>query len=224
MGGQVAGLAVSWTGRGLLDFPWVLIALHFSAETPILSRPFIGLSFDITHEAVMSKPLRETSRRVVDLEFRVGEIDGVLFLPLARHEDDRGWLVELFRHDELAAEHRPQMAYISQTQPGVARGPHEHVDQTDYFAFIGPGDFKLYLWDRLADSPTCGNRLSRIVGQSDRQAVIIPPGVVHAYKNVSDQPGVVYNAPNRLFAGEGKTQPIDEIRHEDDPNSPFVLD
>jgi hypothetical protein len=27
-----------------------------------------------------------------------------------------------------------------------------------------------------------------------------------------------------LFAGEGKKSPVDEIRHEHDPNSPYTLD
>ena len=74
-------------------------------------------------------------------------IADVLVRPLARHSDGRGWLVELYREDELADALHPVMAYVSQTQPGVARGPHEHVDQSDYFAFIGPGDFELLLWD-----------------------------------------------------------------------------
>jgi len=83
------------------------------------------------------------------------QIADVLFRPLRQHADSRGWLVELYREDELAESLHPVMAYVSQTQPGVARGPHEHVDQTDYFAFIGPGDFELVLWDaaaRLADA------------------------------------------------------------------------
>jgi dTDP-glucose 4,6-dehydratase len=151
-------------------------------------------------------------------------IPGVLLRPLSQHRDSRGWLTELFRHDELDAEVHPAMAYVSQTEPGVARGPHEHVDQTDYFAFVGPGDFRLYLWDARRDSPSYGKRLVRDVGQSNPHAVVIPPGVVHAYQNVSDEPGWVFNAPNRLYAGEGKRDPVDEIRHEDKPGSPYRLD
>jgi dTDP-4-dehydrorhamnose 3,5-epimerase-like enzyme len=52
---------------------------------------------------------------------------------IRKFEDDRGWLTELFRHDELAPEFFPVMAYISSTLPGVTRGPHEHVDQADLF-------------------------------------------------------------------------------------------
>lgn len=81
-------------------------------------------------------------------------IADVVFKPLARHTDSRGWLVELYREDELADAIHPVMAYVSQTEPGVARGPHEHADQTDYFAFIGPGDFELFLWDARQGSPT----------------------------------------------------------------------
>jgi dTDP-4-dehydrorhamnose 3,5-epimerase len=55
-------------------------------------------------------------------------------------------------------------------------------------------------------------------------ALIIPPGVVHAYKNVSSEPGLVFNCPNRLFKGPGRNDRVDEIRHEDDPASPFRLD
>ena len=151
-------------------------------------------------------------------------IDGVIFRPLKRFNDARGWLVELFRKDELAAGDLPRMAYVSETLPGVARGPHEHVDQSDYFAFVGPGDFKLYLWDARPKSPTRGRRQTIVVGQSNMQAVIIPPGVVHAYKNVSDVSGWVFNCPNRLYAGEGRKEPVDEIRHEDAAGSPYVLD
>ncbi|MFH1268712.1 MAG: dTDP-4-dehydrorhamnose 3,5-epimerase family protein [Planctomycetota bacterium] len=156
--------------------------------------------------------------------FREGPIDGVIVRPLARFDDARGWLIELFRADELPAPAHPVMGYLSQTLPGVVRGPHEHREQSDCFAFVGPGDFKLYLWDTREDSPTSGNRQTLLVGESNRQSVIIPPGVVHAYKNIGQAPGLVFNGPNRLYAGEGRKYPVDEIRHEDRPGSPFVMD
>lgn len=156
--------------------------------------------------------------------FREGTIDGVVLRPLKRFQDARGWLIELYREDEIQPAHRPAMAYISQTLPGVARGPHEHRDQSDFFAFVGPGDFKLYLWDTRVGSPTHNVRQTLVAGESNLQAVIVPPGVVHAYKNVSRVPGLVFNAPNRLYAGEGRQHPVDEVRHEDLTESPFVMD
>ncbi|MFH1918729.1 MAG: dTDP-4-dehydrorhamnose 3,5-epimerase family protein [Planctomycetota bacterium] len=156
--------------------------------------------------------------------FREGPIEGVIVRPLARFADARGSLIELYREDELPAPAHPVMGYLSQTLPGVVRGPHEHREQSDCFAFVGPGNFKLYLWDTREDSPTSGNRQTLLVGESNRQSVVIPPGVVHAYKNIGQAPGLVFNGPNRLYAGEGGKQPIDEIRHEDRPGSPFVMD
>jgi dTDP-4-dehydrorhamnose 3,5-epimerase len=156
--------------------------------------------------------------------FVEGTIDGVTLKPLTPYKDHRGWLIELFRDDQLPADLCPVMAYVSETLPGVARGPHEHVDQTDYFAFVGPGDFVLYLWDARPDSPTRGRRMKVAVGESNRQIAIVPPGVVHAYKNVGATPGWVFNAPNRLYAGHGKREPVDEIRHEDKAESEYRLD
>jgi dTDP-4-dehydrorhamnose 3,5-epimerase len=148
----------------------------------------------------------------------------VVIRPLRFYHDARGWLVELFRQDELEPGRWPVMAYVSQTLPGVMRGPHEHGDQTDGFAFLGPSDFRLFLWDTRADSPTRGRRLIVDVGESNPAAVWIPPGVVHAYRNIGSVPGLVFNAPNRLYAGWGKTDPVDEIRHEDAEPGRFPTD
>jgi dTDP-4-dehydrorhamnose 3,5-epimerase len=156
--------------------------------------------------------------------FLDGDIDGVVFRPISPYKDQRGWLAELYREDELPAAQHPVMAYVSETLPGVARGPHEHVDQTDYFAFMGPGDFLLYLWDARPQSPTRGRRMKTTVGESNKLCVIVPPGVVHAYKNVGPRPGWVFNAPNRLYAGSGKRSPVDEIRHEERAAGVYRLD
>ena len=156
--------------------------------------------------------------------FYDGQVYGVDIKPLDLHSDDRGWLVELFRNDRLHTEDQPAMAYISLTRPGVARGPHQHAEQTDHFAFIGPGRFALYLWDIRIDSPTRASKTKIIVGESNRRSILVPPGIVHAYKNIGKTPGLVFNCPNRLYAGPNKTQPVDEIRHEHRPNSPYHLD
>lgn len=158
------------------------------------------------------------------LSYRKGSIHDVTVKPLKKFLDERGWLAELFRSDELAPAIMPAMAYISMTQPGVARGPHEHVDQTDYFCFIGPANFKVYLWDARPGSPTCGVKQVLFAGLDSPAMVVVPPGVVHAYRNVGTENGIVFNGPNRLYAGPGKVEPVDEIRHEEKPDSPFQLD
>ncbi|MDP2877674.1 MAG: dTDP-4-dehydrorhamnose 3,5-epimerase family protein, partial [Holophaga sp.] len=98
------------------------------------------------------------------MNFKKGLIEGVKVTPLKKFVDERGWLAELFRHDEVAEEFHPVMSYISVTLPGVLRGPHEHVDQADLFAWVGPGDFKLTLWDNRKESPTYLNRMEVFLG------------------------------------------------------------
>lgn len=160
--------------------------------------------------------------------FKKGPIDGVHIKPLAFFEDDRGWLSELLREDDIKDELNdasimPTMCYISMTRPGIARGPHEHAQQTDYFAFIS-STFKLVLWDRREGSPTYNNRIVKFCGERNPCYAVVPPGVVHAYKNVGISDGTVINFPNRLFAGWGKKEPIDEIRYEHDPGTPYRVD
>jgi dTDP-4-dehydrorhamnose 3,5-epimerase len=158
------------------------------------------------------------------MQFHPGVIQGVHWHPLKTFHDARGWLCELFRDDDLAVEFNPVMAYISMTQPGVARGPHEHVDQADVFCFLGPSNFKIYLWDRRPDSASYLAKQVEVVGIDRPMRVVVPPGVVHAYKNVGAEPGIVFNCPNRLYKGHGRKDPVDEIRHEDDAGSVYRLD
>ena len=157
------------------------------------------------------------------MRFVEGYIDGVVVYDLKKYHDDRGWLAELFRHDELSSEFHPVMAYISFTKPGVQRGPHEHVDQADLFCFIGPSNFRLRLWDNRSDSATYNHMMSLVVGADDPKAVVVPKGVVHGYKNVGEADGMVINCPNRHYMGEGRREAVDEIRHEDDPDTIYNM-
>ena len=152
-----------------------------------------------------------------------GEIEGVVIRPLKYFSDARGWLTEVFREDELPAPAMmPAMGYVSMTRPGTARGPHEHVHQTDIFVFMS-SDFMLVLWDRREGSPTFNHKMVRHCGEKNPCCAIVPPGVVHAYRNVGDTDGTVLNFPNQLFAGRGKKEPVDEIRYEHDPNTIYKV-
>ncbi len=156
--------------------------------------------------------------------YKEGPIEGLVIRQLTFHQDSRGWLTELFRSDELPLGFQPAMSYASQTLPGASRGPHEHRYQTDLFACFGPGNLRLVAWDARPDSPTCGNRTTLVMGSSSPLIVFIPPGVVHGYRNEGGEPALLFNAPDRLFAGSGRREDVDEIRHEEDPDSPFTLD
>jgi dTDP-4-dehydrorhamnose 3,5-epimerase len=155
--------------------------------------------------------------------FRDGEIKGVIVRKLAKAADSRGWLAELYRNDELDGEFLPTMAYISSTNPGVTRGPHEHREQADFFCFIGPSNFKLRMWDNREDSETFRCVTTIVVGQENPSAVLVPAGVVHAYQNIGETEGIVINCPNKLYRGPGRREEVDEIRHENDSQTIFRM-
>lgn len=156
--------------------------------------------------------------------FTQGEIRDVVVYRIKKFHDDRGWLAELFRHDDLEKEFHPAMSYISFTKAGIQRGPHEHVDQADLFCFIGPSTFNMRMWDNRPDSSTYNNMMSFDAGVDEPMAVVVPKGVVHGYRNIGNVDGMVINCPNRLYMGEGKREPIDEIRHEDDPKTIYRME
>jgi dTDP-4-dehydrorhamnose 3,5-epimerase len=157
-------------------------------------------------------------------QFTGGTIEGMEFRRIGKFGDERGWVRELFRSDDAKASLLPAMCYASLTRPGVTRGPHEHSAQTDWFCFFGPSNFLVVLWDNRLDSPTYNRRMRMIFGEDASHSLIVPPGVVHGYRNVGDCDGLVINLPNRLYMGSGRLEPVDEIRHESDPKSPFKMD
>lgn len=165
----------------------------------------------------------DTPKHLVGMQWRAGEIHDCPIRPMQKYHDERGWLSEFFRNDELDASLHPAMGYISLTKPGIERGPHEHADQSDLFVFFS-GTFRLFLWDARADSPTFGVRQVVDLGEANPASTIVPPGVVHAYRNVGDREALIVNCPNRLYAGRGKSEPVDEIRHEDRDDDLFSMD
>ena len=148
-------------------------------------------------------------------------INDVIIKKLNKYKDERGWLAEIYRADE--DNYQPVMSYVSVTKPGVARGPHEHVYQSDCFVFLGPGSFDLYLWDRRENSKTNGEHIKITVGEDSPTMVIVPPGVVHGYKCVSKTEAWCVNLPDKLYKGRNKTEEVDEIRWETDPDSPYKI-
>ena len=158
-------------------------------------------------------------------KFIDGPIDGVAVTQLSdnAHGDRRGWLAEIYRVDETPCSERPRMAYISLTKPRASRGPHSHQFQTDRFLFASLETLLLYLWDDRPDSKTYRHKMIIPVGGLNRCTVLVPPGVVHGYTNIDALNAVVINFPNRLYCGEDRKEEPDELRYEDDPDTPFKI-
>jgi len=158
------------------------------------------------------------------MNFKKGDIEGVLIKKLTKYTDERGYLVETFREDTLPDRLKPAMSYVSFTKPGISRGPHEHKKQTDIFVFLGPGEFKVKLWDNRKESSTYGNCIEVVGGGKNPITVVVPPGIVHGYRNISQKvAGMVINYPDKLYKGWNKEEEVDEIRHEEAEDE-FYLD
>ena len=95
---------------------------------------------------------------------------------------------------------------------------------SDFFVFIGPGDFELYLWDDRQSSSTYESFSKEVVGESNPVSVLVPPGVVHGYKAITPSGSFSINLPDKLYAGRDKKEKIDEIRHENISTSKFIID
>jgi dTDP-4-dehydrorhamnose 3,5-epimerase len=166
----------------------------------------------------------QSERKIFPVTFKPGVIHDVVVRPIRKHIDERGWLAELFRQDELAEEFYPEMAYISTTLPGVTRGPHAHTKQADLTCFIGSSDFKVRLWDYRPDSETYRNMMTLFAGEDNPLAVLIPKGIVHAYRNIGSTSGLSINCPNKLYRGKGCAEEPDDIRYENDAQTIFRMD
>lgn len=148
----------------------------------------------------------------------ISKIPGVNINPIEFNKDSRGYLTELFRVDQTIP--HIAMGYFSVTYPGISRGPHEHYYQSDCFYFLD-GCIELRLWDNRVGTPLETLEVFYLGSQSPCR-VIIPPRIVHGYRNVSLHPAMVLNFPDRLYKGYDRLSLIDEIRWEDGPDSPFT--
>ena len=153
--------------------------------------------------------------------FEIPGLPGVRVEALPVFKDDRGSLHELFRTDEIPAGFKPVMACSSWSHPGVTRGPHQHVGQDDYFTFAGPSNFTVYLWDDRSGAAGAAKGWFIHTGEQAPARIHVPRGVVHAYRNTGNARGLVVTVTSLLFKGEGRRDPVDEIRHELKPNSPY---
>ena len=149
-------------------------------------------------------------------------IQDVIITEIKKYSDKRGWLKEIHRLDETSFQ--PAMSYVSHTNYNQIRGPHEHKYQSDFFVFVGPGDFVLYLWDNRSFSESYGAKQEITVGETKNVSVLVPPGVVHGYKSITKTGSFSINLPDKLYAGVDRKEEIDEIRHETMSYSKFKID
>lgn len=124
-------------------------------------------------------------------------IQGAAVKDLKLLPDERGYLMEILRSDDPLFQRFGQ-AYITAAYPGVVKAWHYHEHQTDHFCVV-KGMAKVVLYDRREASPTQGEINEFVIGEQRPQLVVIPPLVLHGYKNIGTELVLLLNLPTELY-------------------------
>ena len=95
---------------------------------------------------------------------------------LEKHEDERGWLVEMLRGDQIDQEIKN--IYFSISKPGAIRGNHYHKRKTEWFCTV-KGKARLILGDNKSRE-----KRELILSGDDPTTIKIPPNVTHLIENI----------------------------------------
>lgn len=126
-------------------------------------------------------------------------IEGVQIKLLAVHKDipdvdqpdvKPGFLMEVLRCDDKLFTKFGQTT-MTVAYKGNIKGFHYHEKQDDLW-FAATGRVLVVLHDLREDSQTRGETMTLNAGADDYKLVRIPPGVVHGYKVLSDEPVIMF--------------------------------
>jgi dTDP-4-dehydrorhamnose 3,5-epimerase len=106
-------------------------------------------------------------------------VSGVELIPLRRHEDGRGWFMELMRASALPKPVR--QSNLAFSRQGVIRGLHYHErGQCDLFACVH-GMVRVVVLDRES-----GETFTADIGDDNPAAVYIPGHHAHGYEALTN--------------------------------------
>ena len=97
-----------------------------------------------------------------------------LIEPVNTHRDPRGAVFEPISDKELAGQ---KNVHVVLTQPNEVRGNHAHLTAVEITCVVGPCLVRLKEGAEMRDVEVPGGETWRFT---------IPPGVVHAYRNIGD--------------------------------------
>jgi dTDP-4-dehydrorhamnose 3,5-epimerase-like enzyme len=100
-------------------------------------------------------------------------------IPLARHEDDRGWFMELARASALPKPIR--QANLAHSRRGVIRGLHYHERGQDDVFLCLEGMARVVVLDRET-----GETFTEDIGDENPVALYVPGTRAHGYEALTD--------------------------------------
>lgn len=121
-------------------------------------------------------------------------IDGVVVKKLKIFKDQRGWLMEILRCDDLQFKKFGQV-YLTTAYPGVVKAWHFHKKQTDNFTCIY-GVMRVALYDARENSPTKGEVMEFIIDENNRILITVPPGIYHGFKAEGNETAYFLSVPD----------------------------
>ncbi len=125
------------------------------------------------------------------------QIAGVELRRLEQKADGRGSLVVLMS-DRFGKSYTTPHVYLVTCSPGSIRAWVYHKLQSDRLAFTN-GSVRVVLFDLQPDSPTHGMLNVINVGAANKVMLTIPPFVVHAVQNLSDEDAIFVNMPTQAY-------------------------
>jgi len=111
-------------------------------------------------------------------------MEGVEIKDLKVHKDNRGWLAEIFRPDDVMNTMKGQVT-ITTAHPGIIKANHYHKRKNEWYCIMA-GKIKLVLKNVLTEESE-----TFILGEENLQIIKIPPNVSHGFKNIGDKEAVV---------------------------------
>lgn len=134
-------------------------------------------------------------------------IDGIRRKDLKTIVDGRGDVIELWSRPWVEKEglEMPQHVYQSATDFGVVKCWHLHAIHTDQFT-VTRGKLQVVCADVREDSETFGHVNSFIMGIQRPTLLLIPPGVMHGWKALSNPETIVVNLQTHTY------DPADEFK------------
>lgn len=107
------------------------------------------------------------------------------------HSDERGWLVEMLKRNEIKEDIK--QIYVATIQPGQVRGNHYHLKRKEWF-FIISGKVEIHLQDIKTKEKVC------LKASSDKPKLItIFPKTAHAVRNISEETVYLVSAQNDIY-------------------------
>ncbi len=95
-------------------------------------------------------------------------------------KDERGWLAEILRKENLSKQKEFGQILITVAKPGVTKGNHYHTNKQEWFCVIR-GKGKLILKENSS-----GINQEIIMGEENMVAVKIPKNVTHSIQNIGN--------------------------------------